>query len=53
MALVAASYGLPQRRLGAVSVLGPLRMDYGKAIHSVREAATQLSRFVVEIYDER
>jgi heat-inducible transcriptional repressor len=53
LALVAASYGLPQRPLGAVSVLGPLRMDYGQAIRSVREAATQLSRFVVEIYDER
>jgi heat-inducible transcriptional repressor len=53
VALVAASYGLPQRRLGAVSVLGPLRMDYGLAIRTVREAATQLSRFVVEIYDER
>ena len=53
LALVAASYGLPQRRLGAVSVLGPLRMDYGRAIRSVREAAAQLSRFVVEIYDER
>jgi heat-inducible transcriptional repressor len=36
-----------------VSVIGPLRMDYGRAIRSVRDAATQLSRFVVEIYDER
>jgi heat-inducible transcriptional repressor len=53
LALVAASYGLPQRRLGAVSVIGPLRMDYGRAIRSVREAAMQLSRFVVEVYDER
>ena len=53
LALVAASYGLPQRRLGTVSVIGPLRMDYGRAIRSVREAATQLSRFVVEVYDER
>ena len=53
LALVAASYGLPQRRLGTVSVIGPLRMDYGRAIRSVRDAATQLSRFVVEIYDER
>ena len=30
LALVAASYGLPQRSLGAVSVIGPLRMDYGQ-----------------------
>ncbi len=53
LALVAASYGLPQRRLGAVSVIGPLRMDYGRAIRSVREAANQLSSFVTEVYDER
>ena len=53
VALVAAAYGLPQRRLGAVSVIGPLRMDYGQAIRSVREAASQLSSFVAEVYDER
>jgi heat-inducible transcriptional repressor len=53
LALVAAGYGLPQRRLGTVSVIGPLRMDYGHAINTVREAASQLSTFVAEIYDER
>jgi len=53
LAVVAAGYGLPQRNLGAVSVIGPLRMDYGRVIHAVREAAAQLSSFVAEIYDER
>ena len=53
VALVAAAYGLPQRRLGTVSVIGPLRMDYGQAIRSVRDAASQLSSFVSEVYDER
>jgi heat-inducible transcriptional repressor len=52
-ALVAAGYGLPQRPLGTVSVIGPLRMDYGGAIHAVREAAAVLSAFVAEVYDER
>jgi heat-inducible transcriptional repressor len=51
LALVAAGYGLPQRRLGTVSVIGPVRMDYPGAIHSVREAAAALSRFVEEIYE--
>ena len=50
---MAASYGLPQRTLGAVSVIGPLRMDYGQAIRSVREAAAQLSTFIADVYDER
>jgi heat-inducible transcriptional repressor len=53
LALVAASYGLPQRRLGAVSVIGPLRMDYSRAIRTVREAAHQLSSFIADVYDER
>ncbi len=53
LALVAAGYGLPQRRLGTVSVIGPLRMDYGRAIHAVRDAAAQLSTFIAEVYDER
>ncbi len=53
LALVAAAYGLPQRRLGTVSVIGPLRMDYARVIRAVREAASQLSSFVADVYDER
>jgi heat-inducible transcriptional repressor len=53
LALVAAGYGLPARPLGTVSLIGPLRMDYGQAIRAVREAALQLSSFVVDLYDER
>jgi heat-inducible transcriptional repressor len=53
IAVVAAGYGLPQRTLGAVSVIGPLRMDYERAIRSVRDAAAQLSSFVADVYDER
>jgi heat-inducible transcriptional repressor len=52
VSLVGATYGVPNRPLGAVSLLGPLRMDYGHAIRSVRAAASELSRFVAELYDE-
>ena len=52
LSLVAANYGLPQRNLGAVSVIGPMRMDYARAIRTVREAAGQLSRFVEELYED-
>ncbi|HEV3230465.1 MAG TPA: heat-inducible transcriptional repressor HrcA [Solirubrobacteraceae bacterium] len=51
LAMVASGYGLPQRKLGAVSVIGPVRMDYARVITSVREAALQLSRFVEDVYD--
>jgi heat-inducible transcriptional repressor len=50
LSLVAGNYGLPQRNLGTVSVIGPTRMDYARAIHTVREAALQLSRFVEDLY---
>jgi heat-inducible transcriptional repressor len=52
VAVVAASYGLPRRSLGAVSVIGPTRMDYAMAIETVRDAALQLSRFVEDVYAE-
>jgi len=51
VSIVASGYGVPSRNLGAVSVIGPVRMDYGKAIASVRQAADELSRFVGELYE--
>ncbi len=53
LALVGATYGIHHRTLGAVSLLGPLRMDYEKALRSVRSAATELSRFAESVYGER
>ena len=47
---VGATYGLANRSLGAVGLLGPLRMDYEKAIRSVRAAAFELSRLVDDVY---
>jgi heat-inducible transcriptional repressor len=52
VSLVGASYGLMHRSLGAVSLLGPLRMDYEKAIRSVRAAAHELSHFVETVYED-
>ncbi len=52
VALVGACYGLVHRTLGAVSLIGPVRMDYEKAIRSVRGAAAELSRFVESVFDE-
>jgi heat-inducible transcriptional repressor len=34
-----------------VSVIGPVRMDYGSAMATVRAAAHQLSSFVEDVYD--
>jgi heat-inducible transcriptional repressor len=52
LSMVAANYGVARRNLGAVSVLGPVRMDYPRAIIAVRQAAAELSRFVAEVYED-
>jgi heat-inducible transcriptional repressor len=52
VSLVGAAYGLTNRRLGTVNLIGPLRMDYEMAIRSVRSAASELSRYVEELYAE-
>jgi heat-inducible transcriptional repressor len=51
VSVVGANYGLGYRNLGAVGVVGPLRMDYATAISSVRDAAGQLSRFFETVYE--
>jgi heat-inducible transcriptional repressor len=52
VSLIGATYGIRSTPLGAVGLIGPLRMDYEKAIRSVRAAAYELSRFVEDVYDE-
>ena len=49
---VGASYGIASRSLGSVALLGPLRMDYDKAIRAVRTAAFELSRLVEDVYED-
>jgi heat-inducible transcriptional repressor len=50
LSMVAANYGLPQRNLGTVSIIGPTRMDYREVIGTVRAAAGELSRFVEDVW---
>ncbi|MGN6216746.1 MAG: heat-inducible transcriptional repressor HrcA [Solirubrobacterales bacterium] len=51
VSVIGANYGLGHRNLGAVGVVGPLRMDYATAIASVRHAARELSRYFETVYD--
>jgi heat-inducible transcriptional repressor len=52
LAIVASPYGVTAQKLGTVSVIGPVRMDYGNAIASVQAVARQLSRFVEDVYSD-
>jgi len=49
---VGTTYGIASRSLGSVALLGPLRMDYDKAIRAVRTAAFELSRLVEDVYED-
>jgi heat-inducible transcriptional repressor len=50
--MVLARYGDPQLAMGAVGVLGPIRMSYGHTISTVRYVARLLSDLVVEMMSE-
>ena len=52
VAMITAGYGLPHRVLGAISVIGPVRMDYAHAIVAVRGAAAALSLYVEDVYED-
>jgi heat-inducible transcriptional repressor len=52
VSVVGANYGLGHRNLGAVGVVGPLRMDYATAIASVRGAARELSRYCETVFGD-
>ena len=52
VSIVGATYGIRSTPLGAVGLVGPLRMDYEKAIRTVRAAAFELSRFVEDVYED-
>jgi heat-inducible transcriptional repressor len=52
IALVGACYGLVHSALGAVSLVGPVRMDYDKALRAVRSAALELSRFAESVFED-
>jgi len=50
--MVLARYGAPGFAIGALGVLGPTRMAYGRTISTVRYVAGLLSELVVETFAE-
>jgi heat-inducible transcriptional repressor len=50
LSLVIGSYGVSERAVGVVGVMGPLRMAYGRNISAVRFVAGLMSDMVQEIY---
>jgi heat-inducible transcriptional repressor len=50
--MVLARYGVPGFATGALGVLGPTRMPYGRAISAVRFVAELMSDLIYEMYAE-
>jgi heat-inducible transcriptional repressor len=50
--VVLSRYGVPDQATGAIGVIGPTRMAYGRAISAVRYVAGLLSGLVYEMYSE-
>ena len=50
--MVLARYGVPGFATGALGVLGPMRMPYGRAISAVRFVAELMSDLIHEMYAE-
>jgi heat-inducible transcriptional repressor len=48
--LVVTKYGVPGRVRGAIGVIGPTRMPYGKAISTVSYMGSLMSNLAAEIY---
>ena len=48
--LVLARYGVPERAIGALGVLGPTRMPYGRTISAVRYVSVLMTNLISEIF---
>ncbi len=48
--LVLARYGVPDRATGALGVLGPTRMPYGRTISAVRYVSVLMTNLISEIF---
>ncbi len=48
--LVLARYGVPDQAMGALGVLGPMRMPYSRTISTVRYVADLMSDLVSDLY---
>ncbi|MBI5670025.1 MAG: heat-inducible transcription repressor HrcA [Chloroflexi bacterium] len=51
LSMVFSRYGIPGQMSGAVGVLGPTRLDYGRAISAVRYVSHLMTDMLVSLYE--
>lgn len=52
LSMVLAQYGLPGKLQGALGVLGPTNLNYGRAISAVRHVSSVMTDMLTELYYE-
>lgn len=52
LSMVVSRYGVPGQVTGAVGVLGPTHINYGRAISSVRYVSSVMTNMMVKLYTE-
>ncbi|MDQ7025800.1 MAG: heat-inducible transcriptional repressor HrcA [Anaerolineae bacterium] len=52
LSLVLSHYGVPGQLRGMLGVLGPMNLNYGRAISAVRKVSALMTDMLVDLYDE-
>jgi heat-inducible transcriptional repressor len=52
LGIIISRYGVPGRMSGALGVLGPTHLDYGRAIRSVRQVSSLMTDRLYELYGD-
>lgn len=52
ISMVLSRYGVPGHMSGAVGVVGPTHINYGRAISSVRYISSMMTNMLVQLYEE-
>lgn len=52
LSMVLGRYGVPGQMSGAVGVLGPTHINYGRAISTVRYVSSLMTNMLVDLYDD-
>lgn len=52
LSLVLSRYGIPGQIRGTLGVLGPMNINYGRAISAVRKVSGMMTDMLVDLYDD-
>lgn len=52
LSLVLSRYGVPGQIRGTLGVLGPMNLNYGRAISAVRKVSGMMTDMLVDLYDD-